>query len=145
PYEGPTMMAVLLKHREGPIPSLTAARDDIPADLDTVFRCMVAKAPADRIQTMTEVGQVLEGLRGYLLEQGAMPGTGMVLELDRGTTGVWETPTSVGLAPPEAPAARPQATVRGLTLKILLVEPSRTQSGIIRKYLEANGAQDIVA
>src|SRR5262249_2325635 len=24
PYEGPTMMAVLLKHREGPIPSLTA-------------------------------------------------------------------------------------------------------------------------
>jgi serine/threonine protein kinase len=62
PYQGQTMMATLLKHRDAAIPSLTAARHDIPASLDAVFRRMMAKAPADRYQTMTEVVQALTNL-----------------------------------------------------------------------------------
>jgi hypothetical protein len=32
------MMAVLLKHRDAPIPSLTQVRGDIPPAVDAVFR-----------------------------------------------------------------------------------------------------------
>ena len=33
-----TVMATLLQHRDGPIPTLSAARGEVPAELDTVFR-----------------------------------------------------------------------------------------------------------
>src|SRR5262249_37309421 len=36
PYEGPTLMATLLKHREAKIPSVCAARPEVPATLDQV-------------------------------------------------------------------------------------------------------------
>jgi CheY-like chemotaxis protein len=140
PYQGPTMMAVLLKHRDGPIPSLAATRPDVPAALDAVFRRMLAKAPADRVQTMTEVVQTLETILANLREQGTTPEEGLVLEIDGGSTGVFDVQTTVAAAPPLAPAA----TKLGLALKVLLVEPSRTQSGIIRKYLQAEGVQDFV-
>ena len=39
------MMQRLLAHREGPIPSLLAARSDIPPELDVLFKRMVAKRP----------------------------------------------------------------------------------------------------
>jgi serine/threonine protein kinase len=139
PYEGPSMMAVLLKHRDSPIPSLTALRGDVPAELDALFRLMVEKAPAARIQTMTEVVRVLETILADLRKQGATRDTGSVLEFDGGATGVWENQTSVGSAPPHSPAATTQA----LALKVLLVEPSRTQSAIIRKHLQTQGMQDI--
>jgi CheY-like chemotaxis protein/tRNA A-37 threonylcarbamoyl transferase component Bud32 len=145
PYEGPTMMAVLLKHRDGPIPSLAAARSDVPAELDAAFQRMLAKAPDDRPQTMSEVVRALETVQATLREQGTTPGAALVLEFDGGSTGVWENQTSVGAAPPQTGAASPAATPIGLALKILLVEPSRTQSGIIRKYLQAQGVQDIGA
>src|SRR5262249_29539063 len=62
PYQGQTMVATLLQHRDAPIPSLAAARPEIPAALDAVFRRMLAKAPAARFQTMTEVVRTLEAL-----------------------------------------------------------------------------------
>src|SRR5207248_180116 len=68
PYDGPNMMAVLLKHRDEPIPLLAAARADVPAPLDAVFRRMVAKSPADRYQTMAEVVRVLEAIETSLDE-----------------------------------------------------------------------------
>jgi serine/threonine protein kinase/DNA-binding response OmpR family regulator len=146
PYQGPSMMAVLLKHREGPIPSLAAERGDVPAELDALFHLMLAKAPADRIQTMTEAVRVLEALKASLHEQGTTSDPGLILEFDGGTTGVWQSSTSVGAALPQSVAATsPAATVLGLPLKVLLVEPSRTQSAIIRKHLQAQGVQDIVA
>ena len=60
PYPGETVMEVLVAHREAPIPSLTAARKDVPTSLGTVFRKMVAKQPGDRYQSMTEVVSALE-------------------------------------------------------------------------------------
>src|SRR5262249_44649749 len=55
PYQAPSAMAILLQHRDAPIPSLSAARQDIPADLDRVFQRMVAKKPEERFGSMAEV------------------------------------------------------------------------------------------
>lgn len=60
PFQGDTIMKKLLAHREDPIPSLCAIRPDIPADLDLICQKMLAKKPADRIQTMTEVITALQ-------------------------------------------------------------------------------------
>lgn len=64
-YLGDTLMSRLLAHRDSPIPSLRAAREDVPTSVDQVFAKMVAKQPQDRYQSMTEVlrdlGQLHEG------------------------------------------------------------------------------------
>ena len=56
-YDGDTLMAKLLAHRDQPIPSLGA---DVPEQVTAVFRKMVAKRVEDRYQTMGEVVAVLE-------------------------------------------------------------------------------------
>jgi hypothetical protein len=53
-------MERLVAHREDPVPSLRKACPAAPAWLDQVFQRMIAKRPADRIQTMSEVIAALE-------------------------------------------------------------------------------------
>jgi serine/threonine-protein kinase len=60
PYQGDTFTQLFLAHRESPIPSLTAARPEVPETLDAFFRRMVAKLPADRYPSMAEVIADLE-------------------------------------------------------------------------------------
>ncbi|MGA2622049.1 MAG: SUMF1/EgtB/PvdO family nonheme iron enzyme, partial [Thermoguttaceae bacterium] len=60
-YEGETLMARLLAHRESPIPSLGA---EVPEQLQAVFEKMVAKTVEDRYQTMGEVVAELEAILG---------------------------------------------------------------------------------
>ena len=152
PYQGQTMMAVLLKHRDAPIPSLTQARADVPAAVDAVFRRMMAKAPNDRYQTMAEVVRVLEAIKASL-DVPATPGT--VAGVPASTIVVRPSAlpsqsldTSLAGAPDATQATismRRPGTAEVLRLKVLLVEPSRTQSGIIRSYLQAHGVQDSVS
>ncbi len=59
-YEGDSLMARLLAHREAPIPSLTEARSGLPPALDDIFQKMVTKKPEDRFASMTEVIAALE-------------------------------------------------------------------------------------
>ena len=59
-YEGDTLMARLLAHREHPIPSLRDDRPDIPDAVQHAFEKMVAKQSNDRFQSMTEVIAALE-------------------------------------------------------------------------------------
>lgn len=55
-YEGDTVMARLLAHREQPIPRLMSAFiPNVPDQLESVFRKMVAKSVEDRYQSMTDV------------------------------------------------------------------------------------------
>jgi serine/threonine protein kinase len=54
-YEGSSLMARLLSHREAPIPSLLDIRKDVSPELQAVFARMLAKDPAARYQSMTEV------------------------------------------------------------------------------------------
>lgn len=180
PYQGASLMATLLKHREAPIPLLSEARKDVPAELDAVFRRMEAKAPAERYQTMTEVVGALESVHAILEERGTTasqgfeikhqgsaietqgtgePPTGFYAPAQEPATGVWEG--SAGAAGPETTLVTAQGDTAqtivpspshgavistGLqALKVVLVEPSRTQSGIIRKYLQDQGVSQVVA
>ena len=59
-YDGETLMAKLLAHREQPIPSLRATCPNVPEPVEAVFQKMVAKRVADRFQSMTEVIVELE-------------------------------------------------------------------------------------
>jgi len=54
-YQGDSLMAKMLAHREAPIPSLQQVCPAASAELAAVFEKMVAKQPEDRYQTMTEV------------------------------------------------------------------------------------------
>ena len=152
-FRAPSMMATLLKHREAQIPSLTAARAGVPVELDAVFCRMVAKAPADRYQTMTEVLSALESVQetlgnksetlfegeGFNLGQSPRAAPSKIATSEKTTLGASAEASSqtIDVAPP--------APQQGASPKVLLVEPSRTQSAIIRKYLQTQGVQQVVA
>ena len=59
-YHEETGMKTLLAHREQPVPSIREFCEEAPVSLDAVFRTMVAKRPADRLQTMDEVIAALD-------------------------------------------------------------------------------------
>src|SRR5262249_10490079 len=141
PFEATSAMAVLLKHREDPIPSLVASRSDVPAMLDTVYRRMMAKKPADRYQTMTQLVEALEAVQKNLSSKvtaaqvdSAQPGATIALKPSPGVTGAFD---GMLLMPADALASptglQPPQPIDISALKVVLVEPSRTQSRIIRK------------
>ena len=59
-YDGDSLMAKLLAHRDQTIPSLSAVRSEVPVQVEAVFKKMVAKTVQDRYQTMAEVIVELE-------------------------------------------------------------------------------------
>lgn len=59
-YDGDTLMAKLLAHRDQPIPDLRVVCPEVPESLELVFKKMVAKKIEDRYQTMTEAIADLE-------------------------------------------------------------------------------------
>jgi serine/threonine protein kinase len=148
-YEGGTLMSTMIRHRESPIPPLIDTRSDVPAELEAIYRRMVAKQPDDRYPTMAAVAAALERF------------------LSAATTGLPGTPAPTH---PAAPTARTdqtmdltstvsgavssldfeiaQAGAAGLTpeqrgqlsrLTVVVAEASRTQAGIIRNYLQQLG------
>ena len=62
-YGGKTPMARILAHRNAPIPSLCAARPDVPPQIDAIFRRMVAKTKEARYASMTDVIRDLSNWR----------------------------------------------------------------------------------
>jgi serine/threonine protein kinase len=142
PFPGQTMMDTLLKHRDAPIPSLCATRQDVPAALDDLYRRMMAKTTATRVQTMSEVVSALQVIQASLsnssvLPPGSMPGavpapptgSGMLPTLPRETISV---PRAVSDHTMDLPSLSESVNAN---LSVLLVEPSRTQASIVRKYL----------
>ncbi|HEX4147627.1 MAG TPA: protein kinase, partial [Pirellulales bacterium] len=63
PYDGDTAMKKILAHREQPVPSLAKERPEVPADLEAVYRKLVAKRPDQRYATMREVREALEAVQ----------------------------------------------------------------------------------
>ena len=55
PYGGDSLAAKIVAHRISPIPSLRAARADVPVSLDAVYDQMLAKQLSERQANMTEV------------------------------------------------------------------------------------------
>ena len=63
-YDGDTLVAKLLAHRDAPIPDLRAVCPQASDQLEAIFKTMVAKKTEDRYQTMTAVIADLEGCGG---------------------------------------------------------------------------------
>jgi CheY-like chemotaxis protein/tRNA A-37 threonylcarbamoyl transferase component Bud32 len=152
PYQGPTLMAILLQHREAPVPSLCAARAGVPSDLDSIFQRMVAKKPEDRFPSMAEVVAALEALAPVPEPSPAHPvkptaGPPAVPTLDGGP--VPGSPDAAGTAGGAGPGAgtvdlAPAENPDAATGPVLLVEPSRSQAVIIRGYLQKLGFQEVL-
>jgi serine/threonine protein kinase len=68
PYSAPTIMSLLLKHRDAEIPALGATRPESPPQLNDLFRRMMAKQPEQRVQQMSEVVAELEAIASTLDE-----------------------------------------------------------------------------
>jgi serine/threonine protein kinase len=145
PYQGATLMATLLQHREAPIPPLSAPWAGVPAALDQIFRRMVAKKPEERFASMDEVVKALEALAlgPESLSQRSVP-----------AAAVHASSHTVDFVPGELPATSPPARDQTIDLApvttadtssttILLVEPSRSQAVIIRGYLQKLGHADV--
>jgi serine/threonine protein kinase len=132
PYGGGSLMAQMLKHRDAPIPSLRAARPDVPAGLDASFARMVAKWPKDRPATMAEVVRELEQVRP---QAAATSPTTLFLPP---AASIAATDQTVTLESPLAPTDGGPSLAR---LTVVIAEPSRTQAGIIRSYLKQLGIE----
>jgi serine/threonine protein kinase len=145
-YSAGSLMALLLKHRDAPIPSLCHARADVPAELDELYRRMAAKKPEDRFPSMAEVVHALERLKGAVALSDARPARGgpsqagasptnvtiaadPLLSIDSSDLGLSDALTAVGIAPSSSEVRRVS------DLRVLLVEPSRFQARIVHKYL----------
>jgi serine/threonine protein kinase len=127
PYGGPTIMAILLKHRDAEIPSLREARPDVPQRLDGLFRKMLAKEADMRIQTMAEVVAELEAIAGTLSPE--QPAQGQTVELPSGIRSAANSTAAMsGGTVVIDPNAGP--------ISVLIVEPSRVQASIIRNYVQ---------
>lgn len=62
-FPGESVVERLIAHRERSVPSLRELRPDVPPQLDRVFGKMVAKQPADRYQTMSQLVTALAQCR----------------------------------------------------------------------------------
>ena len=60
PYAADTTIKKILAHRDQPIPTLRAARPDVPEMLDRVYQKMMAKNLADRTPAMAQIVASLE-------------------------------------------------------------------------------------
>jgi serine/threonine protein kinase len=134
PYGGETVLETLCLHREAPIPDLGETGRRVPAALEAVFHRMMAKKPGERFSSMTDVLRALEAVQ-LPPEEGPRP---------RATP----NPPADAFAPTidvrRAEPATPAVSDRGIADRpVLLVEPSRAQSAIIRKYLQEFGVRDV--
>lgn len=62
-YHAENAVDTILSHVSQPIPSLAAVNPKTPAELDQIFRKLVAKKPEDRFQSAQELVAVLERFR----------------------------------------------------------------------------------
>ena len=138
PYQGPTLMATLMQHREGAIPSMRQLRAEVPSTLDRIFQQMVAKKPNDRFATMGEVVGAIEvlTLSSELTQrrstQPVDPNLTMIFPAAQDTRGA------------EAGDRRRPVGKQVASKTILLVEPSRSQAVIIRGYLQKLGYEEVL-
>jgi serine/threonine protein kinase len=115
-YQGDSLMAKLLAHRDAPIPSLHEFNKAIPRSVDDVFRKMVAKQPADRYQSMSEVIRDLEACQsGSFSSTGASkPATPADAGLDSFLNHLANKPLQQ-LAAGKAKGERPSETINPAT------------------------------
>lgn len=135
PYEGPTIVSILLKHRDGDIPRLDKIPhlDKAPAPLDDLFRKMLAKQPEQRIQQMSEVAAELEAIAALLPPLAPAPAAAPPAFWPAASQ---ETTSGSAATLEQPPAATLETKSIAALTSVLIVEPSRVQAAIIKSYLE---------
>lgn len=83
PYTAKNAVMKAIAHAQSPVPPLRALRPDASDALEVVYQRMVAKQPADRFQTMTEVAAALEACRA-----GRAPPVAQAISLPRSAASV---------------------------------------------------------
>ena len=63
PFDGGNVLARLMAHQDRPPCRCVVARPDIPEAIDTVYQKMMAKNPADRPASMTDVVKLMDACR----------------------------------------------------------------------------------
>lgn len=151
PYRAGSILALLLKHRDAPIPPLAAARPEVPPDVDSLYRRMVAKLPEQRQQSMAEVVADLERLRAKLppgsprTPAGGPQPTPAANRYDR--TAVIDSPDAArsldtaGFELGSVPGTDAGGVGPATGLTVVIAETSRVQAGIIRQYLRQLGIE----
>jgi serine/threonine protein kinase len=158
-YTGTTLMALLLKHRDAPIPSIVAARPETPAEVEAIASKAVAKRPEQRFPTMHDLVQALEAVQPLTRTLTGRPQPARVQPITQAPTDrPAQAPTdqTVAFAGPRpmnpdtpAPSVDTAATASSAVLRrvadltVVVVEPSRTQAGIVRKFLQQIGIDQI--
>ncbi|MHB1556751.1 MAG: family 16 glycoside hydrolase, partial [Isosphaeraceae bacterium] len=84
PIAGDTIAERLLAHKDRPAPSLKAARPDLPISLEDVFQRMMARNPAERPASMTELIALLEECRSAGAEASPSPAAATSPDSPRG-------------------------------------------------------------
>jgi serine/threonine protein kinase len=106
-FDGDTLMARLIAHREFPPPSLKAVRTEVPAGLEALFQRMLSKKPGDRPQSMAEVVTALEAIQrgdsSTILKAATAPGDDAQLHSFLSNLGTSDSTRTIA-APPTAPS-----------------------------------------
>lgn len=143
PFSGATIMAILLAHRDGPIPSLRSVEPLAPERLDQLFRNMLAKDASARTQTMEDVVKELEAIAATLppdtIHQsqtidlpGGILGAGTTIAGLSGSTMALDSGTPLSTVMPSSTAGQ---------ISVLVIEPSRVQAAIIKSHLQGQSHQ----
>jgi eukaryotic-like serine/threonine-protein kinase len=112
PYPGENLMSVAMRHVSEPVPSVRAARPDVPERVDAVVTRALAKRPADRYPSTAALADELEAC---LAEVRRAAGEERIGE----ETGVLPAASPERAAPPRPPARtrpRPARRRSGLPL-----------------------------
>ncbi len=125
PYDADTPFAIMLKHKNDPVPSPRSYNPNLDSRVERMVMRMIAKRPADRFDSLRELVELVEDLEVKLA------GTSTVLRKTRGpframndmeaveharmtSAGSRETPgggqAPVDAAPPALPVAKPAVT-----------------------------------
>ena len=78
PYDADTPFAIMLKHKNDPVPSPRSFNPNLDARVDALVMRMIAKRPADRFDNLRELVELLEDLEVKLA------GTSAILRKTRG-------------------------------------------------------------
>ncbi|MFI4875942.1 MAG: protein kinase [Blastopirellula sp. JB062] len=114
PFSGETLMAKLLGHREQSPPRLQEIRPDVPPKLEAIYQKCLAKLPADRYPSATELLADFEEVRPALSDQRPqMSIAASGVALDTSPTSLIETQPHVSTPSAGAPPARPQTAGQG--------------------------------
>ena len=153
PYAGGSLMAVMLKHRDAPIPSLRAARPGrpagagggLPADGGEARRRTGTRRWPRSFSNSNRSGREPPGRSAPVVpvtRRGPGSSDRTVAASTRRTAATSQDDGRIRAVAPGGSGRAATAPAHWPALTVVVAEPSRTQAGIIRNYLQQLGIDD---